>query len=276
MLHTTVRIVAAGAVIVALAQPTREQVVETVRRIQRADYEGNRDALRTLAEALAPRTRDRQLDSRVYYWRGFALWRRAFNGFNQNAATKDLAADLERAVTQFEHAVALDPAFADAKIGMVSCLQNLAFIHRDDTAATAALVARFVPLIKELAAQAPENPRFLWLYGASLWYALPGLTDAQIATRRAQALATYERGLKLARTSARPPDPIEPSWGEPELLMNLAWSHLHAATPDLAAAETYAAQSLTLVPYWQYMRDILMPQIRHARGQQRLDLSFRR
>jgi hypothetical protein len=275
MLHTTIRIVAAGAVIVAFAQPTREQVVETVRRIQRADYEGNRDALRTLAEALAPGNRARQLDSRVYYWRGFALWRRAFNGFNQNAATNELAADLERAVTQFEHAAALDPAFADAKIGIVSCLQNLAFIRRDDTAATAALVARFVPLIKELAVHAPDNPRFLWLHGASLWYAVPGLTDAQIATRRVQALATYERGLKLAR-SARPPDPIEPSWGEPELLMNLAWSHLHAATPDLAAAETYAAQALALVPYWQYVRDILMPQIRHARGQPRLDLVVRR
>jgi hypothetical protein len=125
-------------------------------------------------------------------------------------------------------------------------------------------------MAKELAAQASDNPRFLWIQGASLWYAFPGLTDAQIATRRAQAFATYERGLKLSRTLARPPDPIEPSWGEPELLMNLAWSHLHASTPDLAAAETYAAQALARVPYWQYVRDILMPRIRQARGAGRL------
>jgi hypothetical protein len=126
MLHTTVRLVAAGAVAVVLAQSAREQAAQTIARIQRADYEGNREALRTLAEALVPGTRDRQLDSRVYYWRGFALWRRAFNGFNQNAEAGDLAADLERAISQFERASALDPAFADAKIGMVSCLQNLA------------------------------------------------------------------------------------------------------------------------------------------------------
>ena len=54
--------------------------------------------------------------------------------------------------------------------------------------------------------------------------------------------------------------------------MNLAWSHLHAATPDLAAAESYAAQALALVPHWQYVREILMPQIRHAREQRRLDV----
>ncbi len=32
-------------------------------------------------------------------------------------------------------------------------------------------------------------------------------------------------------------DPLEPSWGEPELLMSLAWSHLNGNTPDLDAAE---------------------------------------
>ena len=174
MLHRTARIVAAGAAIVTLAHPTRAQVTETVARIQRADYEGNREALRTLAESLVPGTRDRQLDARMYYWRGFALWRRAFNGFNQNAAPNDLAADLEQAVSQFEHAAKLDPEFADARIGMVSCLQNLAFIHRADTAKTAALVARFVPIAKELAVQAPDNPRFLWIHGASPLVRPPG------------------------------------------------------------------------------------------------------
>ena len=54
--------------------------------------------------------------------------------------------------------------------------------------------------------------------------------------------------------------------------MNIAWSYLNASTPDLAAAESYANQALALVPHWQYVRDILLPQIRQARSQRRLDV----
>jgi hypothetical protein len=61
-------------------------------------------------------------------------------------------------------------------------------------------------------------------------------------------------------------DPLEPSWGEPELLMNLAWSNLNRTTPDLKAAEEDAQAALKLVPYWHYVRDILMPQIQGAQS----------
>src|SRR5262245_56837401 len=48
-----------------------------VLRIQRADYEGDRDALQLLHDALAPVPAEAHAGSRVRYWRGFALWRRA-------------------------------------------------------------------------------------------------------------------------------------------------------------------------------------------------------
>jgi hypothetical protein len=60
-------------------------------------------------------------------------------------------------------------------------------------------------------------------------------------------------------------DPLEPSWGEPELLMNLAWSSLHKTAPDISAAKQYAENALQLVPYWHYVRDILVPQIQNAK-----------
>ena len=75
----------------------------------------------------------------------------------------------------------------------------------------------------------------------------------------------YQRGLEAIRKQKSvSSDQLEPSWGEPELLMNLAWSNLHRKTPDLSAARTYAQSALTLVPYWHYVRDILMPQIQKA------------
>jgi hypothetical protein len=56
-----------------------------------------------------------------------------------------------------------------------------------------------------------------------------------------------------------------PSWGEAELLMNLAYSHLTRSTPDLTAAEQYARAALALIPSWHYVRDILLPQIAAAK-----------
>jgi hypothetical protein len=43
--------------------------------------------------------------------------------------------------------------------------------------------------------------------------------------------------------------------------MNLAWSFLNKDTPDLDASERYSRSALALVPYWHYVRDILLPQI---------------
>jgi len=48
--------------------------------------------------------------------------------------------------------------------------------------------------------------------------------------------------------------------------MNLAWANLNRATPDLDAAEANARAALALVPYWHYVRDMLLPQILEARA----------
>jgi hypothetical protein len=37
---------------------------------------------------------------------------------------------------------------------------------------------------------------------------------------------------------------------------------------DVAAADRYAHQALALVPYWHYVRDLLLPQIRQAKKDQ--------
>ena len=72
--------------------------------------------------------------------------------------------------------------------------------------------------------------------------------------------------MRFGKTKPRSSDPLEPRWGEAELLMNLAWSELNRKEPDLDAAEKYAHAALELVPYWHYVRDILMVQIREAKG----------
>ena len=70
--------------------PSREQVIKIIGQIQRADYEGDRAALKRLYEELTPVEQGTKLASRMRYWRGFALWRRAMNGFNESVDPKEL------------------------------------------------------------------------------------------------------------------------------------------------------------------------------------------
>lgn len=246
------------------AAPVRKTAVDVVIRIQRADYEGDRAALQRLHDeltALAARSDDRHLTSRVRYWQGFALWRRALNGFNDAATPSELERDLQLAIGRFEQALELDAEFVDSKLGIASCLGNMAALLRRDQARVQGLLPRIIQLTKESQAASPENPRLFWVRGPQLWW-----IPADKGGGRPAAVANYERGLEFARKQKGVKgDPLEPAWGEPELLMSLAWSHLNLAVPNPAAAEEYAKQALALVPHWRYVRDVLMPQIRAVR-----------
>src|SRR5437764_15484053 len=112
-----------------------ETVISIVQKIQRADYEGDRAALKRLHAELAPFVGNRELGSRVLYWRGFAMWRKALNGFNEAADRTELAEGLTQCVADFREAIARDPIFADAKGGAASCLVNHSFLlMRSDNA----------------------------------------------------------------------------------------------------------------------------------------------
>jgi len=258
----TMLFVSVAAALAAPAERPRETVVKLVAQIQRADYEGNRVALQNLYGDLEPFNADEKLASRVRYWRGFARWRRAINGFNDSADPKDLEHDLTQAIIEFQESSAKDPAFVDAKIGTISCLGNLMYLARGHADRVQELLAQSIPLVKEVRASHPDNPRFVWVLGPILWN-----TPAERGGGQDKAIESYLKGLESARQlRGTVSDPLEPSWGEPELLMSLAWSTLNRAAPDLNAADQYAHSALALVPYWHYVRGILLPQIQTARA----------
>jgi len=196
----------------------------------------------------------------VLYWRGFASWRRAINGFNESPTPTDLEGDLTQAVADFKDAIVRDPAFVEPKIGEGSSLGYLMFLHRKDPSLMQELIQQSSPLLKEAVATAPDNPRLLWVLGPIRWSSPPERGGGQD-----KAFEIYKKGLEAVRhQKSDAVDALEPSWGEPELLMNLAWSNLNRTTPDLKAADQYAQSALKLVPYWHYVRDILIPQIQAA------------
>jgi tetratricopeptide (TPR) repeat protein len=221
--------------------------------IRRADYAGDRPALERLYGEL------RGDDARIHYWRGFAMWRKALNGFNDGADEAELESSLRRCADSFAAASASDPKFADALAGEASCWMNLAFLFRAD-ARSGLPLKNGIARLREARALGPDNPRVLWVAAVNDWY-----TPPQFGGDRDRALATYERALALARKET-PGPPLEPRWGEPELLMNLAFANLNRAAPDLDAAEQQARAALALVPEWHYVRDILLPQIARKRA----------
>src|SRR5256714_3159675 len=132
---------AAAAIVVSLAAASgadgdvRAQAQRIVSQIQRADYEGDRTALKRYYDELTPFLENKELTSRVRYWRGFDLWRSAINGFNDSVDPNELERELRQAVDEFKAAIERDPAFVDAKVGLISCLGYLVYIKRTDKAA---------------------------------------------------------------------------------------------------------------------------------------------
>jgi len=263
-LRTVTVVVAMGSLGMAARSPetARRSMASIVARIQKADYEGDRKALVRLAAELAPYTLNDSLASRARYWRGFALWRRALNGFNEkDADPKEIERDLLGAITEFREA-ARDPRIAaDANSAAAACSWNLSYIHREEPDARRQYILQGVRFNDEAKKEGPDNPRVLWVVGGGEWF-----VPVERGGGQAKAIATYERALELARKEkGSVADPLDPSWGEPELLMNLAWSYQNRETPDLDAALSNARAALAIVPTWHYVRDILLPQIREAK-----------
>ena len=238
-----------------------EQAVRIVAQIQRADYEGDRTAMQRGYDDLKPFSEEKDIASRIRYWRGFAQWRRAINGFNDSVDPKELEHDLKTALDEFKIALEKDPTFVDAKVGTISCLGYLAFMNRKDQAHAKELVGQIMPLVKEATDKAPDNPRLIWVRGPILWNTPPERGGGQN-----KAIENYQRGLEVCSKIKASDDVLEPSWGKPELMMSLAYSYLNTTRSDVNAAERCARDALEIVPYWHYVRDILLPQILAAKA----------
>lgn len=237
-------------------ESARDKVAEIVTKIQRADYAGDRSTLQKCYDELTPFLENPELASRVRYWRGFDRWRSGINGFNESIDAAELEKLFAAAVNEFKGALEKDPNFVDAKAGMISCLGYMAFIHRNEPDKMQPLVAQVMALVDEAKAVAPDNPRLIWVLGPIIRRNPPdqgGGLDG--------AIANYKRGLEICSKLKPSSDVLEPSWGQPELMMSAAFGSLSKNPPDTTEAERYARSALDIVPDWHYVRDILLPQI---------------
>jgi len=235
----------------------RARLGQWAEEIRRADYRGDREELRRLSVTCAEPS-DPALARYHGYWRGFARWRRAINGFSETPLPEDLGADLESAVADFKSALARDPGWIEAKIGLVGSSGNLLWLARDDPERRNRILEEYRPMARELQEVGAANPRALWLIGGMQLSAPPPWGGDFV-----KAAATLRRGLEAARSEAlsEEPEALAPRWGAAELLMNLAYLHSHGAAPERALALAYAEGALAMVPDWHYVKDVLLPQV---------------
>lgn len=210
-----------------LSDSKRDSILHIVTQIQRADYEGDRAALKRLHDALTPVPADSKLASRVLYWQGFAMWRRAINGFNETPTPKDLEADLTQAVADFKDSIARDPNFVESKIGAGSSLGYLIYLNPNRFQE---LMQQSSPLLKEAMAAEPDNPRLLWVLGPIRWSSPPERGGGQD-----KAFDLYNRGLEAIRKQKPPSDPARAVLGRARAVDE---SRVVESEPDHARLES--------------------------------------
>lgn len=242
------------------ARTAREELIDLIGQVRKADYEGDQAGMERAYKGMERFLANPDLSSRTRYWRAFAQWRRAINGFNDNVPEQELDSDLKLAMSEFEKALAADPEFFDARVGLLSSQGYWMYLHRKDKELVREFLDKNMAKFQEAAKEGADNPRMLWTLGPTYFGGTPDHAGEQ------KAIDAYRKGLDLIRKpAAGPPDPLEPNWGEPELLMMLAWSYNNKQTPDPEQAWKCAQEALALAPNWHYMRDILMPQIQARR-----------
>jgi hypothetical protein len=255
-----------GLVLVsAQSAPPKMAFERLIHKIQDADYRGDRSALESLAKESESLLTAPLPQHWVRYWRGFALWREAVNGFNDGMPVEALETALTRANAEFEQAVRASPSCVEAKLGKAGCLMNLMYLHRSDPDALKA-VPTIAKLFAEVEKNSASNPRLCWVKGPAIWN-----SPIERGGGEAAAITLYMKGLALCAKQPLP-GPFEPGWGEPELYMSLAWSHLNRQKPNLAEAESCAREALRRVPNWHYVKDILLPRILHGNCPKQLSI----
>jgi len=238
----------------------RERAIQIVSQIQRADYEGDRTTLKNCYDALAPFVDNKDLGARIRYWRGFARWRDGINAGNESVDPGEMEKLFLAGADEFKAALAIDPDFVDAKVGLISCLGYVVYFHRNEKERAQEMVKPIFALVAEAKAAAPDNPRLIWVCGPILFY-----TPVDKGGGIDKVIENNERGVTISSQLKPPADKLEPSWGKPELLMSLAYEYMTKNPPELDKAEKNARAALEIVPYWHYTRDVLLPQIAQAK-----------
>jgi hypothetical protein len=239
----------------------RAALIRLIAEVQDADYRGDLQRLGELNESMARFVQKPSLAKHARYWRGFALWRRALNGLGQGADGGSADRDFALANDEFRAALRLDSAYVEAKVGLVAGLSNRVFFTRGDAVLRSEFVREYRPILDGLLAEAPSNPRLVFVAAAQQFHAPPAVGGS-----RQRAIEMIDRAIQAQSTAEEAVvSDLEPRWGKAELHMLLATLLLQADL-ELDRAERHARQALAMRPQWRAVRENLLPAIRERRS----------
>jgi hypothetical protein len=169
----------------------------------------------------------------------------------------ELKTNLADAISEFNASILAKSDFADSCAAGSSVHAWLGGLVRSDQIAMRGHYTESRDLLARAQKLDPDNPRVLWVAGGMYLFSPPNMGGDV-----GRAMATYRRAIDVS--GALSPDSPLPDWGKAESVMALAYAHMVASPPDLAAARDEANSALGLVPHWSYVRDVLIPQIAAA------------
>ena len=240
----TILFTSAFAVLGESEEDPREPVIRIVSRVQRADYEGDRVMLKRRYDELAQFLDNKALAARVRYWRGFAMWRRAINGFNDAVDPKELEQDLQMALDEFKEVKETEPGIRGCE-DRDRVVHKFAGLHPPERPRTAQGTDRGADTRGEgsqggCAGQSASSlgARSECFHIAAGAWRRPGESDRDVR----EGVGAFPEKQSRARTGS------SRHGAKPELLMNLAYSNLNKNTPDVNLAERQARAALEHCP----------------------------
>jgi hypothetical protein len=228
-------------------------------KLMSADYRSDLPELGKLRDEVKRYKADAEVGYLACYWSGFASWRLAVNGLNQDMREDELRQHLLHAAADMYSAIKLRDDFADAyaaAAGINGWIIGSMLRTKDDQDRVAEHATLAMMLLGRAKALDADNPRVLWIEGGFQLILGPERGGGQQV-----ALATLEKMVAITERARVDPQSPTPDWGRPEALMMVANAHLAGKPPDVAAARKAAQAALALEPDWSYVRDKLIPKI---------------
>jgi len=235
-------------------QRTKCDLQMIVSEITNADYRGHVDYLQFLAAELMGFSAEHPQHRAATYWRAFAFWRQALNALNDGALPSQVDAPLAACLAGFDALLRSDPADVEAQVGYIGCTGARLFLWPDKAAAAFDRRVDLVKMVNGLKAAGATNPRAAWVAALTI-YRWPESRDGGVV----RTMAYMERVLDVAQPA--PMDPLDPSWGRPELYASLGWMQSEFQGRGDQPART-VEKALAIRPDWKYARETLLPQVR--------------
>ena len=240
------------------AQTPRAAMVEAREMAYNANARNDTDGMKRALAAFERVSADDPSSALAAYYASWTAWSLAgshFQARDMDAAKAAIAA----AVGHARRGLALRPGDAEFQTMAANAMIGQAVI---DSARFQALVPEIAAARKKALELGPRNPRAVMMEAGMIFNIPPerGGSQEKGIARFIEALAFFDE-----EAAAPAADDLEPRWGRDLAHGWLAGMYLRLTPPALDKARAEVDKALFLRPDFWFVREVLVPQLTHAR-----------